>query len=70
MEAVTASPADGLMNYCAAEIEIAEVTSNHAQIAREAYRDFGKNSGHRAGPELGRLFRLRVGQDIGRTVAV
>lgn len=39
-----------------AEIEIAVVTSDHARIAREAYRDFGKGSGHRAALNLGDCF--------------
>lgn len=39
-----------------AEIEIAIVTSDHARIAREAYRDFGKGSGHRAALNLGDCF--------------
>lgn len=39
-----------------AEIEIAVVTSDHARIAREAYRDFGKGCGHRAALNLGDCF--------------
>lgn len=30
------------------EIEIVSVTADHARIARDAYRDFGKGSGHPA----------------------
>jgi ribonuclease VapC len=33
-----------------AEIVIEPVTEQHAQTAREAYRDFGRRSGHPAGP--------------------
>ena len=38
---------DELVN--AADLRIEPVTRDQAQIAREAYRDFGKGSGHKAG---------------------
>lgn len=39
-----------------AEIAIEAVTETHARLAREAYRDFGKGSGHRAGLNFGDCF--------------
>ncbi|MDA8185551.1 MAG: type II toxin-antitoxin system VapC family toxin [Actinomycetota bacterium] len=37
---------DDLLAACATEVE--PVTRQHAEIARRAYRDFGKGSGHPA----------------------
>jgi len=39
-----------------AEIGIEPVMATHAKIAREAYRDFGKGSGHRASLNFGDCF--------------
>jgi ribonuclease VapC len=39
-----------------AELQIEPVTEAHAHIAREAYRDFGKGSGHRASLNFGDCF--------------
>src|ERR1700733_10453561 len=39
-----------------AEIVIEPVTEQQAQIAREAYRDFGRGSGHPAGLNFGDCF--------------
>jgi ribonuclease VapC len=39
-----------------AQITIEAVTETHAQIAREAYRDFGKGSGHPAKLNFGDCF--------------
>lgn len=39
-----------------AEITIEPVTQAHARLAREAYRDFGKGIGHRAGLNFGDCF--------------
>lgn len=61
-----------------AELNIEPVTVSQARIAREAYRDFGKGSGHAAGLNLGDCFAyalakemkeaiLYKGQDFGRT---
>lgn len=61
-----------------AELVIEAVTVSQARIAREAYRDFGKGSGHAAGLNLGDCFAyalakemkeaiLYKGQDFGRT---
>lgn len=40
----------------AAGLEVVDVTRAHAAIAREAYRDFGKGSGHPAGLNFGDCF--------------
>ncbi len=37
-------------------IEIVDTTAEHARIARSAYRDFGKGSGHPAGLNFGDCF--------------
>jgi ribonuclease VapC len=42
-----------------AQLIIEPVTEAQARIAREAYRDFGKGSGH---PAIQRLLRLRAGK--------
>ncbi|HWY07699.1 MAG TPA: type II toxin-antitoxin system VapC family toxin [Candidatus Acidoferrales bacterium] len=39
-----------------ASLQIEPVTESHARIAREAYRDFGKGSGHRASLNFGDCF--------------
>jgi ribonuclease VapC len=39
-----------------AELQIEPVTESQARIAREAYRDFGKGSGHRASLNFGDCF--------------
>jgi ribonuclease VapC len=49
----------------AAEIQIEPVTEVHARIAREAYRDFGKGSGHPAGLNFGDCFAYALAQDSG-----
>ena len=38
------------------EIVISPVTAEHARIARQAYRDFGKGSGHKAQLNFGDCF--------------
>lgn len=48
-----------------ANVEIAEVTADQARIAREAYRDFGKGSGHRAGLNLGDCFAYALAKESG-----
>ena len=40
----------------AASLEIEPVTEQHARVARRAYRDFGKGSGHPAGLNFGDCF--------------
>ncbi len=39
-----------------AELRIEPVTHDQARIARDAYRDFGKGSGHKAGLNFGDCF--------------
>jgi ribonuclease VapC len=39
------------------------VTAEHARIAREAYRDFGKGSGHPAGLNFGDCFAYALAKD-------
>jgi ribonuclease VapC len=62
----------------AATVEIAEVTAEHAQVARAAFRDFGRGSGHPAGLNFGDCFSYALaatagepllfkGDDFGRT---
>ena len=61
-----------------AGITIQPVTQQHAEIARSAYRDFGKGSGHPAGLNFGDCFAYALaraagepllfkGDDFGRT---
>ncbi len=61
-----------------AQIEIEPVTETHAHIARQAYRDFGKTSGHPAKLNFGDCFSYALakskgepllfkGQDFSRT---
>ena len=46
-----------------AGIEIAPVTEGQARIARDAYRDFGKGSGHAAGLNFGDCFAYALARD-------
>ncbi len=48
-----------------AQIKIEPVTSTQARIAREAYRDFGKGSGHAAGLNFGDCFAYALAREIG-----
>ncbi len=49
-----------------ASIQIAEVTAEQARIARAAYRDFGRGSGHPAGLNFGDCFAYALAKDTGR----
>jgi ribonuclease VapC len=49
----------------AAEIKIEPVTESHALIAREAYRDFGKGSGHPAQLNFGDCFAYALAKSAG-----
>jgi len=40
----------------ASSIKVETLTERHAEIARQAYRDFGKGSGHEAGLNFGDCF--------------
>lgn len=48
-----------------AEIEISPVTEEQARIAREAYRDFGRGSGHPAGLNFGDCFSYALARALG-----
>jgi ribonuclease VapC len=47
-----------------ARIGIEPVTAGQAKIAREAYRDFGKGSGHRAQLNFGDCFSYALAVDL------
>ena len=47
------------------DIEIAPFTERQARIAREAFRDFGRGSGHPAGLNLGDCFAYALAKDTG-----
>jgi ribonuclease VapC len=49
----------------AAQIVIEPVTPAQARIAREAYRDFGKGSGHAAGLNIGDCFAYALARATG-----
>ena len=51
-----------------AGIEIEPVTASQAQIAREAYRDFGKGSGHPAGLNFGDCFSYALAKATGESL--
>ncbi len=48
-----------------AGIEVEAVTASQAQIAREAYRDFGKGSGHPASLNFGDCFSYALAKAAG-----
>jgi len=48
-----------------ARIVVAPVTEQQAQIARAAYRDFGKGSGHPAGLNFGDCFAYALAKNTG-----
>ena len=48
-----------------AQITIEPVTEAQARIAREAYRDFGKGSGHPAGLNFGDCFAYALARNTG-----
>lgn len=48
-----------------ARISIEPVTERQARIAREAYRDFGKGSGHAARLNFGDCFSYALARDLG-----
>lgn len=54
---------DKLLNE--AEIEIVALTAQQAHIARAAYRDFGKGSGHKAQLNFGDCFAYALASDTG-----
>jgi ribonuclease VapC len=48
-----------------AGVIIEPVTERQARIAREAYRDYGKGSGHAAGLNFGDCFAYALARDLG-----
>lgn len=46
-------------------VEIEPVTAEHARIAREAYRDYGRGSGHRARLNYGDCFAYALASQSG-----
>ena len=48
-----------------ADITVEPVTAGHAQIARQAYRDFGKGSGHQAALNFGDCFAYALARATG-----
>jgi ribonuclease VapC len=57
---------DDLLSVTRAEIE--PVTRRHAEIARQAYRDFGKGSGHPARLNLGDCFAYALARATGESL--
>jgi ribonuclease VapC len=49
----------------AAGLSVEPVTREQARIAREAYRDFGKGSGHKAGLNFGDCFAYALAKSAG-----
>lgn len=47
------------------EIEVVPFTAEHAAIARQAHRDFGRGSGHPAGLNLGDCFAYALARATG-----
>jgi ribonuclease VapC len=54
--------------FRAANIAVEPVTEEQAQIAREAYRDFGKGSGHRASLNFGDCFAYALAKVTGEPI--
>jgi ribonuclease VapC len=52
----------------AAELRVEAVTVDQARIARDAYRDFGKGSGHKAGLNFGDCFAYALAKTTGETL--
>ncbi len=48
-----------------AELRVEPVTGDQARIARDAYRDFGKGSGHKAGLNFGDCFAYALAKASG-----
>jgi ribonuclease VapC len=47
-------------------VQVEPVTKRHAQIARQAYRDFGRGSGHPAGLNFGDCFAYALSRATGQ----
>ena len=48
-----------------ASVQIVSVTQDQAEVARQAYRDFGKGSGHKAGLNFGDCFAYALAKTSG-----
>ena len=57
---------DALINELA--IDIVPVTAEHAKLARQAYRDFGKGSGHKAQLNFGDCFAYALAMERGEAL--
>jgi ribonuclease VapC len=62
-DAAASADLDALINTLS--IEIVPVTREQAKIARQAYRDFGKWSGHKAQLNFGDCFAYALAMDSG-----
>ncbi|MGH3192247.1 MAG: type II toxin-antitoxin system VapC family toxin [Streptosporangiaceae bacterium] len=51
-----------------AELHVEPVTHDQARIARDAYRDFGKGSGHKAGLNFGDCFAYALAKSTGEAL--
>jgi ribonuclease VapC len=51
-----------------AELHVEPITHDQAPIARDAYRDFGKGSGHKAGLNFGDCFAYALAKSTGQTL--
>ena len=51
-----------------AELRVEPVTHDQARIAREAYRDFGKGSGHKAGLNFGDCYAYALAKSAGEAL--
>jgi len=49
-----------------AELRVEPVTHDQARIARDAYRDFGKGSGHKASLNFGDCFAYALAKSTGK----
>lgn len=61
---VVSGQVDGLLKQLA--IDIAPLTASQARIARQAYREFGKGSGHPAQLNFGDCFAYALATETGR----
>ena len=62
-DAVLSANLDALLS--ALEIEIVPVTASQAKLARQAYRDFGRGSGHPAKLNFGDCFAYALAMERG-----
>jgi ribonuclease VapC len=51
-----------------AELRVEPVTHDQARIARDAFRDFGKGSGHKAGLKFGDCFGYALAKSTGQAL--